>query len=130
MAALDYDEFTTLALELIRDTGREITIEKLLAAPQDEDKPWRGVGTDGQTVEASVDTFGTFVPPSGTDLGQIVTDKELLKRVEQVVLVPGNEEPIELYTSILDGGSRWKIDWAQVLKPGDTIVLYAFGIKR
>lgn len=127
---MDYEELLAVTLELITDTGRAITIEKLSAEAQDEEKPWRGVGTDGPTVESSVDTVGTFVPASGMDLGQIVKDKELLKRVEQVVLVPGNEEPIELYTRIVDAGDLWKVDWVQVLKPGDTVMLYAFGIKR
>lgn len=128
--ALDYEELVAVALELITDTGRAITFEKLSGEPADEDKPWRGSGADGQVPESTVDTVGTFVPASGNDLGEIVRNKELLKAVDQVVLVPGNEEPLEDYTTILDKDERWKIEWVQVLRPGDTVVLYAVGVKR
>lgn len=127
---MDYAAFVTLAQELIADAGRLVTVQKFLAAPKNTAKPWEGTSTDGPLVESEFDVFGAFVPASGTDLGQIVTDKELLKTVEQVVLVPGDEEHLETFTAMVDGEVRWKIEWAQVLRPGPLTVLYAFGVKR
>lgn len=127
---MDYASLVEVAQALIIDTGRLVTFEKLLAAAQDPDKPWRGTGTDGPVVDESVDVFATFVPAQGGDMGSLVTDKELLKSVDQVCIVAGNEDQLEKYTTILDGSARYKVEWCQVLKPGDTVLLYVCGVCR
>lgn len=127
---MDYASILVDVRALIIDTGRLITVEKLLAAAQDDAKPWRGVGTDGPTVENTVDVFATFVPASGSAMGSLVSDTELLKKVEQVCLVTGDEEGLDKFTTILDGDVRYKIEWCQVLKPGGLVMLYVFGVGR
>lgn len=127
---MDYAELLAVAQTLIADTGRLITVEKLVAEPQDTAKPWRGTGPDGPVPEASVDVFATFVPASGSGMGSLVSDEELLKSVEQVCLIAGDEEQLDTYTTIIDGTDRFKIKWTQVLKPGDTVMLYVMGVAR
>lgn len=125
---MDYAEILAIAVELIDDAGRDVVMQQLSATAADANKPWKGPGT--ATVASSVNTKACFVPPSGTDFGREFFDSELLKRCEQVALVAGNATDLSAFTTILDNNQRWKIEWVQELKPGDTTVLYAFGVKR
>lgn len=128
MAALDYNELVLVAQELIADTGRAITLQKLSATAADVNKPWNGPATP--TVSTSVNTVGTFVPHQGSDLGKTLVSEELLARCEQVLLVAPTQSDISEMNFVVDTSIKWKIDWVQVLKPGATIVLYVFGVSR
>lgn len=126
--ATDYTEFAQLAQELISENGRTVTLQKLDATAADASKPWKGAGAP--TVAQSKAVPAVFVPPSGSGLGRDIVKEELLDRVEQVALVAPTDVSLEDFHTILDDGVRWNIDWAQVLKPGPTVVLYVFGVKR
>lgn len=127
--AFDYSKFVLLAQEKIGDTGRAIKVQKLSATPADAAKPWKGPASP--TVATEVDTVGTFLEIfSFLKLGLEVIDENLLKRVDQVVLIPQVSTDIKEYDTIVDGSVTWKIDWVRLLKPGDTILLYWVGVKR
>ena len=126
--ATDYTEFSQLAQELIAENGRDVTLQKLDATATDASKPWKGAGAP--TVAQSKAVPAVFVPASGSGLGRDIVKEELLDRVEQVALVAPTDVSLEGFHIILDDGVRWNIDWAQVLKPGPTVVLYVFGVKR
>lgn len=129
MAVVDYEEFAELAQELIGESGRPITMQKLSASIADPAMPWKGPGAP--TLLASQATMGTFVELfSFIKLGLETIDNELLKRSEQVVMVPPGTVDVEKYDLILDGSVLWKIEWARVLKPGPDVVLYWFGVSR
>lgn len=126
---MDYEELLAVVLELIADTGRSVTFELLDATAADASKPWRGAGTPA--VAASVTTPATFVPPAGSGLGGSFVSEELLKKADQVCLVaPSDTFDIATSTSIQDGGTRWRVEWVQALKPADVALLYAVGVKR
>lgn len=125
---MDFVKLAATVNRLINKNGRTVGIQKLSAAAADADKPWKGPGTP--TVETQVDCKGVFVPASGTDLGKELVSEELLARVDQVVLVGPNATPLEPFTAVLDDGVRWRIEWVQVLKPADVILLYVFGVCR
>ncbi len=128
--ATDYSEFVTLAQELIAENGREITFQKLQKTPADSSKPWKGAG-EPIITQSVTDVFGVFVPASGSNLGRSLVNEELLKKVEQVVLVAGREEDLEGFQLILDEDSaQWRIEWAQTLRPASVTVLYVFGVCR
>lgn len=126
----DHTEFVVLAQELILEEGRLVTFQKLGAGPADANKPWKGAGAP--TVVSQVASVpAVFVPATGSDLGRMVTDEELLKRVEQVALVAPVQEGFDSFHRILDTDSQlWKIEWMQVLKPASQTILYVVGVKR
>jgi hypothetical protein len=130
--AYDYSEDLALAKELIAEYGRSVTVQHLSAGSATSDTPWKGAGTP--TVDKSHRTMGAFLPLSGSnDLGKLVRDKELLKRCEQVVLIPGtgkSSTDLGDFVRILDNATLWKIEWVKELKPGDTSLLYVMGVKR
>jgi hypothetical protein len=126
---MDYAEIVAVVIELIADTGRSVVFEQLAATPADAAKPWKGPAAP--TVGASLTTLATFVPPSGTDFGNGFVSQELLARADQVCLVaPDAAFDMALCTSITDAGSRWRVEWVQTLKPGDTVLLHAVGVCR
>lgn len=126
---MDYARAQALALRLIQKNGKEITFQRLDATAADSEKPWKGPGTP--TVAQSVDTVGVSLPHASlVDLGFMSVDDELLKRTEQVLLVPGGATDLEPFTNVLDQGVRWRVEWVRTLKPATTTVLYVFGVKR
>lgn len=126
--AIDYTEFVALAQELIADAGRLCKVQKLSATPADALKPWMGAAAP--TVQTERQVRAVFVPPSGTDFGKDFISPELLQRAMQVALIAPTDISLEQMNLIEDGGVKWKVEWVQVLKPADLIVLYAFGVSR
>lgn len=128
--ALDYAPILAEAQQLIRDTGRLTTFERLSAAPADPARPWRGPAAPA--VANSVSAMATFVPAQGADLGRMGISEQLLARVEQVALVAPDPSGFDFAaaTSATDSSVRWRVDWVQTLRPGGTTLLYAMGMKR
>jgi len=125
---MDYARAVALAQRLIDKNGRGITVQQLSATPADANKPWKGAGAP--TVAAQATPKGVFVPASGNDLSSFGIDNELLKRVEQVVLIAADgTNAFDEFHRISDG-VLFKIEWVRVLKPGDTVIIYAMGVKR
>lgn len=129
MAAIDYSAFVELADELIEDSGRELIFQRLSSTAADASKPWQGAATP-TVVETVSAVPGVFVPASGSGLGRNLVSDELLKKVDQVVLVAGRAEDLEDFDLVVDADVKWRIEWAQVLRPGDLVVLYFFGVCR
>ncbi len=127
MALIDYAELVATVRELIAGTGRTVTFGKLSAAAGDSAKPWKPTG-----APTTVDTPATFVPVSSAqDLGLMIKDDELSKRISQVCLVAPHEvQDLQTFNTITDGGTKWRIEWVSVLKPGDTALLLAMGVAQ
>lgn len=124
------DAAKTLAFaqRIIKKNGRPIVFQLLSATPADATKPWKGA--QAPTVAKSFSTYGAFVPLTGrVDLSSMAIDDEMLKRVEQVVLVAGGTE-LDAYNQIVDTAITYRIDWFKKLRPGPTTFLYAFGACR
>lgn len=126
---MDYARAVALAQRLINKNGRLITIDRLSSVPVDADKPWKGPGAP--TVDATVSPKAVFLPHASLiDLGLFAKDDELLKRVEQVALIASDGvNDLSGFHRITDV-VMYRIDWVRALKPGDTVILYAMGIKR
>lgn len=125
----DHSDFIALAQELIAEEGRAITVQQLGATPADNAKPWQGPATP--TVTTDADVFGVFLPVSSLqDLGFKSEDDDLIKRADQVILVPPTTVDLRDMHQVLDKSVVWKIEWVQVLEPGDQVILYAFGVSR
>lgn len=126
---MNYAKAVALATRLINANGRSTTLQRLSSTPVDANKPWKGPAVP--TVMQSVITVGLFAPPFNNEsLGKEFIRDELLARCENVLLVATNAVDLTTFTSVLDSSVRWNIEWCQVLQPGATVLLYAFGIKR
>jgi hypothetical protein len=126
---MDYARAQALAQRLIAKNGKAITFQRLDATPADPEKPWKGPGEP--IVAATHDTVAVSLPHASlVDLGFHAVDDELLKRTEQVLLVPGGAVDLEPFTNTLEAGVRWRIEWVRTLRPATVTVLYAFGVKR
>lgn len=124
-----YTEDIATALELIEEFGRDVTVQKLDTSASEGSKPWKGQGV--QVVADSQATKAVFVPPSGSGFGRDLVADNNLQRIEQVCLVPQTAKDIESFNGILDSDRQlWLIQTAMTLKPGDEIIMYAFGVKR
>lgn len=126
--ATNYPKLVATAQRLINNSGRSIIVQQLDSGPANPDKPWEGAGAP--TVKDAEPVIGTFVPHTSSGFGMSFIDEELLKRVEQVVLVAQATKDIEKFHLIVDSNTEWRIDWAQVLKPANEVLLYAFGVVR
>jgi hypothetical protein len=127
VALIDYAELVATVRELIAGTGRLVTFNKLSATVADATKPWKPSGTP-----LSANAYATFVPlSSAQDLGLMIEDSELFRRASQVCLVaPDANVLLDTYNTITDAGVDWRVEWVRVLKPGDTVLLLAFGVKQ
>lgn len=129
----NYTKLALTAQRLIESSGRDVTIVKLDQGSDDANKDWRGKAGPRETPEASVNAKGVFVPLSSSvflGIENLVPDE---RRGNQVCLVAANADPskdLTTFDEINDGGSIWRIVQAQVLKPGDVSLLYAFEVKR
>lgn len=124
---MNYQKLAGTAKRLIAATGRPITLVKLSSTPSNQDRPWNG--PENPTVEDELETIATFVP-AGSGLGKQLVDEELLKRVEQVALIAPENSILESYNLIEDDSKDWKIEWMQVLKPANQVLLHIIGVKR
>ena len=130
MARADYLELVPDIQDLIDDNGRLVSFVRIATTAADALKPWKKAAlTTGNTVTTRVPAC--FVPPSGMQLGSLGVTDDMLKRVDQVCLVaPHNSVDLSNSQKLIDGGLSWAIEWVETLKPGDVVLLYAFGVKR
>ncbi len=135
--AVDYQKAAQLALRLISENGRAVTLVKLGQTAADPAKPWRGNPDARNTPEASAATTGVFVPASGGGLGFISEDSELVKRSEQILLVAAesvSSYKIEDFNEVIDPedaiDTRWRVTQVEMLKPAGIRLLYAIGVRR
>ncbi len=126
---MDFVKLQATVQRLIDKNGRLIKVQKLSKGDSDSATPWKGPGTPA-VEKASKPLKAVFVPVAGSDFGRQFFDDELLKRCDQICLLSGSAVSYEGYHQILDDNVVWKIEALQQLKPADTTLLYAFGVKR
>jgi hypothetical protein len=132
---VDFTAIANLANTILADLpGRSVTVIKLDDSVDDAAKPWRGASDARSTPAASSTQTAVFVPPTGSGLGSLVQQEELIKRSEQIMLIaPGaaSSDDLSDFDEVIDtDGSRWKITFTEVLAPSDVTLLYAIGVRR
>jgi hypothetical protein len=130
MPAIDYADILVSAQALIEDSGRPVKLYKKLATIADANKPWKPAG--GLDDDTEVETFGTFVPiASDRDLGMEWQSDEMFKRAKHVCLVAGGDTDLMRYEALVDeDDEQYGIGSVKVLKPGSTVMLYAFALMQ
>lgn len=125
----DHAKFVALAQRLIAKHGRALNIQFLSGIAADPAKPWKGAGTP--TVANSHPVIGVFVPiSSAEELGIGVMGDELLKKTSQLLLVAGDNNDYAAADLVEDSGVGYRITFCEKLTPGDTTILYYFGVSR
>lgn len=126
---MDYAAIAATVVTLIAQTGRLVKLQQLSKTPADATKPWAGPGVP--TIAAGEQTVAaTFVPASGSGLGLSFIREDLLARADEVALIGPGAVDLSTFTIMLDNAVSWNVEWVQVLKPADVVLLYAFGVKR
>lgn len=125
---MDYASILIDATAAIADTGRSVTLIRLSSVATDPAKPWNGPASP--TVAESYSLMATFVPAWGYTFGTYGVTEEMLKRVNEIAMIASDGTSLERFSAIEDNGERYAIEWYQRLSPGDTALLYLFGIKR
>lgn len=120
-----YDETVAVVKTAIAEYGRMTSFY----SPQDVSgaQPWKN-----QQLSSLLTTVpAVFVPASGDSLGEDIVSEEMLRRVSEVCLVaPDDAADLRDCTEIKDRSVTYAVEWVSVLQPGDTVLLYIFGVKR
>lgn len=132
---MNYFRLAQTTKRLIYKNGRDITLSKLDAAVADVDKPWRGAAEhqliDTIPTKAVFAIGNTSIPTESRGLAFDWVDEDLLRTTRHVILVAALDLPnLEDYKMMTDAGKQWAILWGQCLQPGDTRILYVFGLKE
>lgn len=127
---MDYATILASVTTLIEDSGRTTRFEQLAAVSADTDRPWRGAAVPG--AEVTIELPAVFVSPDSlTDFGINVVLSDMLKTTDMVCLVAPNEQfDLRKTHSINDEQGRWAVTFVYELRPGDTSLLYAIGVKK
>lgn len=119
--SFDYDELQAMALELVAEAGRSITISRKGRTPADANKPWLG----GSGAATTWTGKGVFVELSSANrLGLMVVTQDMEKRKSRCLLVPHTGVDLATYDTVTDGTDVLRILSAQTLKPGDVVLAY------
>lgn len=121
-----------LAQKLIAKNGSTIQVLRMSGVPADANKPWKGAGTP--TVAQTLNVQAVMLPHASTiDLGVFGVNEEMLKRVDEVYLIPGQgATDLKTFHQLALTNVRRSIEWIRELRfaPLDVPVVYAVGVKR
>lgn len=133
MTEKDYSLNLATAKRLVRKFGRSIELRKLASASPSPAEPWLGVA-DPVASGTSVTLFAVPVPPSSaSSLGFSASQQDLMKNLSQIFIAEvGETDPENLneYHTVFDGGTEYKIEFVEKLKPANLTLLYFIGVAR
>jgi len=131
MEKFDYEEMLALAVELIEETGRQVTLQNYSTVPVDPARP--NLGSSPAVANELPGVWATFISTKSAESqwGLGFLSEDFVKRFSQMALIAGRAEDLKRYDTILDtDGTRYRIGEAQVLKPSTTVLLYGFGLAQ
>ena len=131
MPDFDYGPIVTVAQDLIKDFGREVTFINQNETPADATKPWQGPTAARTAPKSTLKAEAVFVQPdSASKLGRTSISEDLIKRSDQIMIVPAGTTDLIDFQEVLDGTVYWKIVGIETLRPADTTILYFVGVAR
>lgn len=89
-------------------------------------KPWLNNSEQEILTTQSV----LYVPHTGENLGSSFVSEENIKRTKAHILTYHNSVDISSVGFVEFNGEKLFVDWVQILKPANVILLYAFGVKK
>lgn len=132
---VNYVKLAALAQKLITANGRELQVIRNARTPTDPTKPWRGNTTPRNPPDEVYDVFGVFVPLTSSKrflgIEQILVDENKRPQMSVLIAAQGIDKDLSEFDEIIDDdGSHWAITNGQMLRPGATRMVYAFGVRR
>ena len=134
---MDYKRLAATTLRLINKNGRNVLFYKLDAVVANNATPWRGAASrsliDEVACKGAFIIGNTSIPTESRGLAFDWVDNELLRVTRHVVIIPAQGLPVmDNYKMMKEesGAKEWDIMWGQCLQPGDTRLLYVFGLKE
>ncbi len=129
--AKDYTKTAATAKRLIEKYGRTVTLYKDERDDAVAGEPW-GPPVPGTSEEITT-VIGVFVPVGGGGFGFELRDKATkldvtLEQEFMVATTSATAAELKEADSMSDGSRGWKIVVRQELKPGDTSLLFSFGV--
>ena len=129
---VDFTKLAATATRLVSANGRSVTFAQLDTTPADSSKPWRGDATPRTSYAATSSQTAVFVPPGGVQqLGLGFLKEELVERAQQIMILSATSDDLQDFDEVIDDdGSKWKIEFVEVLRPASTKVLNFVGVRR
>ena len=124
--AYDYAPKVAMATKMIAKYGRAVVFSKVATDTATDDP----LGPPVSAPETQSPVIGAFVYPNGlAELGIKTTKSGLFKNSEQIGLFApaAFDYAAQTFMTEMDG-KVWKVDAVDMLKPGDTAVLYFVGL--
>lgn len=127
---VDYTNMAAMALRLVTQNGKTITVAKLDTAPSDATKPWRGPADQRAPYVDSQSVKAVEIPLSG--IGKLVSKKDIPDDVTDFYIVaPEPSTPSLLgFDEVVDGAVTSRVTKMEVLKPADVVLLYIIGVQK
>lgn len=117
-----YDEDVAFAHEMINESGRLVTLQRL-------GSPVNGQPVILETLLVMAAFLSTRA--SESNWGNAFLSEDFVKKYAHMALIAGRMDDRDLleFHSVKDtSGQEYRLDDAQVLKPGDKAILYAVGV--
>lgn len=129
MANYNYAPIVVKVQRAIEKYGREITFIQRATDDAPANDPLAG---PSETDIESDSVKCLFVPLTGmAQLGILTTKTDDFKQCAQVALLPPSAIDYAEQTFLVDAdGTTWKLNALDMLKPGDTALLYYIGVTR
>ena len=122
--AKDYSALQDKAKDLIEHYGKTVDLLKESRVSADPDAPWEGTTTSETRVE---DVYAVYVPLFGeaavmetiASLGGTVN-----KSMNSFLIGVVNGHDVRTFQKIVEDSKVWRILKVNMIKPGDTVLLY------
>lgn len=123
-----YDEMYAVAIELIAEFGRDVTLVRLDRA-SDTQRPWELPAT---VAQETLTLKAAFVNPATLErLGFRATFTAELQSAVEVAIIPSKENLLR-FNQLQDSldGQLWRITAIDRMAPGNTPLLWFVGVTR
>jgi len=131
-ATFDYSEITAVADRLISEFGRSITLFRPSTVSATSSEPWKEPETfsfAAATSDQKAVVDAVWIGAGETEFREV--SGGLIRRGAAGFLISGTvNRPVEKFVAIDDGGELWKIQKVEVLKPGETVLLYGVEVTK
>lgn len=126
MAATDYTEFQDLAVDLLGDSGRQVTIQRFSdPVAADPTKPWRAAPAAAPTSTQRV--YAVF-----TEYNVRLVDGERIKVGDIKALVPSRDLKFTPNTRdrVVDGSKTYSVVDTKETKPGPLSIIFELQLRE
>ena len=131
--AVDYTNLANVALRLIGENGRSVTLTKKSRTLVDAAKPWRGTNdTLNTTLVATAVLFDVTDEQISLNIAGGEDNRDLILRGDKMAVVAANStsgQNLRSFDTFLDESEVYQIINVETVKPGPTTILYILQLR-